>query len=52
MCINLYAANEAEYGMGNKVSVQGGAYSYGILLEMFVVKRPTDEMFKVAFTYW
>ena len=33
--------------MGNQVSTLGDIYSYGILLlEMFIGKRPTDEMFK------
>ncbi|KAK4582496.1 hypothetical protein RGQ29_025617 [Quercus rubra] len=36
-----------EYGMGSQVSTLGDIYSYGILLlEMFIGKRPTDEMFK------
>ena len=33
--------------MGSQVSTLGDIYSYGILLlEMFIGKRPTDEMFK------
>ena len=33
--------------MGGQVSTLGDIYSYGILLlEMFIGKRPTDEMFK------
>ncbi|XP_056164903.1 putative receptor-like protein kinase At3g47110 [Syzygium oleosum] len=36
-----------EYGMGDTVSTQGDAYSYGILLlEMFTVRRPTEEAFQ------
>ena len=33
--------------MNNKVSIEGDLYSFGVfLLEMFLGKRPTDEMFK------
>ncbi|XP_062165957.1 probable LRR receptor-like serine/threonine-protein kinase At3g47570 [Alnus glutinosa] len=36
-----------EYGMGGQVSMLGDIYSYGVLLlEMFIGKRPTDDMFK------
>ena len=36
----------AEYGLGERVSIQGDVYSYGImLLEMLTRKRPTSEMF-------
>ncbi|KAK7817619.1 putative lrr receptor-like serine/threonine-protein kinase [Quercus suber] len=40
-----YAA--PEYGMGSEVSTEGDMYSFGVfLMEMFLGKRPTDEMFK------
>ena len=33
--------------MGDETSIEADAYSYGILLlEMFLGKRPTDDMFK------
>ncbi|KAL0003324.1 hypothetical protein SO802_017105 [Lithocarpus litseifolius] len=36
-----------KYGMGGEASTEGDMHSYGIiLLEMFLGKRPTDEMFK------
>ncbi|KAL6010222.1 hypothetical protein ACLOJK_000653 [Asimina triloba] len=39
-----------EYNYGRKVSTGGDVYSYGILLlEIFIGKKPTDEMFKDGF---
>ena len=39
--------NNAEYGIGNKISTAGDVYSYGIIiLEMLTGKRPTDVLFK------
>ncbi|KAG2665668.1 hypothetical protein I3760_15G019200 [Carya illinoinensis] len=36
-----------EYGQGGKTSTSGDVYSFGILLlEMFIAKKPIDEMFK------
>ena len=33
--------------MGGEVSTEGDVYSFGVfLMEMFLGKRPTDEMFK------
>ncbi|KAI9196015.1 hypothetical protein LWI28_020273 [Acer negundo] len=40
-----------EYGMGSQVSMPGDVYSFGIfLLEMFIGKRPTDNMFHDGLT--
>ncbi|XP_018730858.2 probable LRR receptor-like serine/threonine-protein kinase At3g47570 [Eucalyptus grandis] len=36
-----------EYGMGSRASPSGDVYSFGILLlEMLVLKKPTDQMFE------
>ncbi|KAK4596285.1 hypothetical protein RGQ29_014361 [Quercus rubra] len=36
-----------EYGLGGKASTSGDVYSFGILLlEMIIVKKPTDRMFQ------
>lgn len=39
--------------MGGEASTQGDVYSYGILvLEMFIGRRPTDEIFKDGFSLY
>ncbi|XVF68959.1 hypothetical protein PTKIN_Ptkin11bG0042600 [Pterospermum kingtungense] len=44
-----YAA--PEYGIGTEATTSGDIYSFGILLlEMFIRKRPTDDMFKDGLT--
>ncbi|KAF8017472.1 hypothetical protein BT93_H2597 [Corymbia citriodora subsp. variegata] len=42
-----FLPNVTQYGMGSAVSTKGDVYSFGVLvLEMFIGKRPTDDMFE------
>lgn len=42
----IYFDHYVEYGMGGKPSREGDLYSFGVLvLEMFIGKRPTDQLF-------
>ncbi|XP_056159290.1 probable LRR receptor-like serine/threonine-protein kinase At3g47570 [Syzygium oleosum] len=47
MTVHVGNSDLSEYGSGSAVAIEGDMYSFGILvLEMFIGKRPTDDMFE------